>query len=254
MRSRTFWSRYTLIALLTASVFFISPEISWAAPADLVESILGGETDTLEILFMLSLIMLLPSMLIMMTSFTRIIIVLGFLRTSMGLQQSPPNQVLIGIALFLTLFIMQPTLDTIYQEAFIPYEAGEISASEAIDNAQDPLKEFMLKQIKPNNLNLFLQMKNETLPADYTMEDLKDLGLSVIVPAFMTSELKQAFLMGFLLYLPFIIIDMVVASALMSMGMMMLPPAMISMPFKLLLFVLVDGWNLIVTTLVRGFV
>lgn len=253
MRGRIYSFRPYLIPLFTVSFFFLWPELSWAAPIDLVESILGGETDTLEILFMLSMIMLLPSMLIMMTSFTRIIVVLGFLRTSMGLNQSPPNQVLIGIALFLTLFIMQPVLDVMYQEAYLPYEAGELTASQALNIAQDPMKEFMLAEIRPNDLALFLQLKNEELPLDHTMEDLKELGLSVIVPAFMTSELKQAFIMGFLIYLPFIIIDMVVASTLMSMGMMMLPPAMISMPFKLLLFVLVDGWNLIFTTLVRGF-
>lgn len=214
----------------------------------MLESLLNSSTGTLEILLLLSLITLLPSILIMMTSFTRIIIVLSFLRNAMGLQQSPPNQVLIGIALFLSLFIMSPVLTSIHDEAFVPYEAGEITGTEAIDRAEDPIKTFMLKQVKDEDLALFLNLSNTEMP-----DDQMSLKLSVVIPAFITSELKQAFIMGFMIYLPFIVIDMVVASTLMSMGMIMLPPVMISMPFKLLLFILVDGWNLLMDTLVRSF-
>jgi flagellar biosynthetic protein FliP len=215
--------------------------------ADL-EGLLSGPASTLEILFFLSIITLLPSIVIMMTSFTRIIIVLSFLRNAMGLQQSPPNQVLVGIALFLSLFIMQPVVSSIYTEAYVPYEAGEMEASAALDAAQAPLKEFMLRQTKPTDLAMFLRLAGQDMPADPL-----ELNLAVVTPSFMTSELRQAFIMGFLIYLPFIVIDMVVASTLMSMGMIMLPPVMISMPFKLLLFVLVDGWSLLIDTLVRSF-
>ncbi|MDR1603236.1 MAG: flagellar type III secretion system pore protein FliP [Gracilibacteraceae bacterium] len=213
-----------------------------------LEGLLNGQTNTLEILFLLSLITLLPSIVVMMTSFTRIIIVLSFLRNALGMQQSPPNQVLVGIALFLTLFIMQPVFGAVYSEAYLPYEAGEIDGETALTNLQTPLKEFMLRQTKPGDLNTFLGFAELEMPADPL-----DLSLVVVIPAFMTSELRQAFIMGFLIYLPFIVIDMAVASTLMSMGMIMLPPVMISMPFKLLLFVLVDGWALTVDTLVRGF-
>lgn len=214
----------------------------------MLDTLLNSNTGTLEVLILLSVITLLPSILIMMTSFTRIIIVLSFLRNAMGLQQSPPNQVLVSIALFLTLFIMSPVLSTVHAEAYMPYEAGEITAIEAVKQAEAPIKEFMLKQVKSEDLALFLNLANQELP-----ENEMDLSMTVVMPAFMTSELKQAFIMGFLIYLPFIVIDMVVASTLMSMGMMMLPPVMISMPFKLLLFVLVDGWSLLMDTLVRGF-
>ncbi|MDR1070244.1 MAG: flagellar type III secretion system pore protein FliP [Gracilibacteraceae bacterium] len=213
-----------------------------------LEGLLSGQTNTLEILFLLSLVTLLPSIIVMMTSFTRIIIVLSFLRNALGMQQSPPNQVLVGIALFLSLFIMQPVVGAIYTDAYLPYESGEIDGETAVTNMQLPLKEFMLRQTKPSDLNIFLGFAEAEMP-----EDPLDLSMTVVVPSFMTSELRQAFIMGFLIYLPFIVIDMVVASTLMSMGMIMLPPVMISMPFKLLLFVLVDGWALIVDTLVRSF-
>lgn len=222
-------------------------KVSYGAPLD-IEGLLSGETTTLEILFLLSLITLLPSILIMMTSFTRCIIVLSFLRNAMGLQQSPPNQVLIGISLFLTLFIMQPVFAGIYENAYVPYEAEQITGAEAIERMQEPLKDFMLKQVKDDDLDLFLSLSGQTRPTD-----LMELDMTVVVPSFMTSELRQAFIMGFLIYLPFIIIDIVVASTLMSMGMMMLPPVMISLPFKLLLFILVDGWGMLIGTLVRSF-
>jgi flagellar biosynthetic protein FliP len=164
------------------------------------------------------------------------------------MQQSPPNQGLVGIALFLTLFIRQPVIGGIDTEAYLPYEAGEIDGETAVTNLQTPLKEFMLRQTKPGDLNTFLGFAEMEMPADPL-----DLSMTVVIPSFMTSELRQAFIMGFLIYLPFIVIDMVVASTLMSMGMIMLPPVMISMPFKLLLLVLVDGWALTVDTLVRSF-
>lgn len=235
------FSTVMLLALVGPS------KVSYGAPLN-IEGLLSGETTTLEILFLLSVIALLPSILIMMTSFTRCIIVLSFLRNAMGLQQSPPNQVLIGIALFLTLFIMQPVMTNIYEDAYLPYEAEEITGAEAIDRMQVPLKEFMLRQTKDADLDLFMSLSGQTMPSD-PME----LNMTVVVPSFMTSELRQAFIMGFLIYLPFIIIDIVVASTLMSMGMVMLPPVMISLPFKLLLFILVDGWGMLIGTLVRSF-
>lgn len=209
---------------------------------------MSGQTNTLEILFLLSVVTLLPSIIVMMTSFTRIIIVLSFLRNALGMQQSPPNQVLVGIALFLSLFIMQPVVGAIYTDAYLPYEAGEIDGETAVTNMQLPLKEFMLRQTKPSDLNIFLGFAEAEMP-----ENPLDLSMTVVVPSFMTSELRQAFIMGFLIYLPFIVIDMVVASTLMSMGMIMLPPVMISMPFKLILFILVDGWGLLTDQLVRSF-
>lgn len=234
------------IALLIIIFLLARPSDVWAAPT--IDGLLNSVDGNLEVLFLLSIITLLPSILIMMTSFTRIIIVLSFLRNALGLQQSPPNQVLVGIALFLTMFIMSPVLSTIQAEAYVPYEAGEISGAEAIGRMEAPIKEFMLRQTKPEELDLFLSLSNTELP-----EDRMTLKMSIVIPAFVVSELKQAFIMGFLIYLPFIVIDMVVASTLMSMGMIMLPPAMISLPFKLLLFVLIDGWSLLVDTLVRSF-
>lgn len=239
--------RQKFLTVLTLFILLAPAKISYAAPMGL-ENLLSGETTTLEILFLLSAITLLPSILIMMTSFTRCIIVLSFLRNAMGIQQSPPNQVLIGISLFLTLFIMQPVIGEIYESAYLPYEAEQITGTEAITRMQEPLKEFMLRQTKNDDLNLFLSLSGQTMPAEPM-----DLSMTVVIPSFMTSELRQAFIMGFLIYLPFIVIDIVVASTLMSMGMIMLPPVMISLPFKLLLFILVDGWGMLADTLVRSF-
>lgn len=211
----------------------------------------------LEALLLVTLLALAPSLLMMMTSFTRIIIVLSFLRNALGTQQSPPNQVLVGLALFLTLFIMWPTFDTINQTAYQPYRAGELTMEEALSTAETPIKEFMIRQVYSNDLNLFLTIANQRtgrevmMPA--TQEGLLELDMQIVVPAFITSELKRAFTMGFLIYIPFLIIDMVVSSTLMSMGMVMLPPSMISLPFKIMMFVLVDGWGLTISTLVTGF-
>lgn len=211
----------------------------------------------LEALLLVTLLALAPSILIMMTSFTRIIIVLSFLRNALGTQQSPPNQVLVGLALFLTLFIMWPTFTEINETAYKPYREGEITSEEAIELAQAPMKEFMVRQIYTDDVSLFLSISNRqrgeeiALPTDH--DGLLELGMEIIVPSFITSELKRAFTIGFLLFIPFVIIDMVVSSILMSMGMVMLPPSMISLPFKLMMFVLVDGWGLLVSTLVSGF-
>lgn len=213
-----------------------------------------GAMGTLEVLFLLVVLALMPSILMMMTSFTRIVIVLSFLRSALGTQQSPPNQIIIGMALFLSLFVMSPVIKDINTQAYQPYKSGEITQEQAIDNAVVPLKVFMLKQTQNKDLNMFMEMSNTETPTDADGNtELTELSLTVIVPSFMTSELKRAFTMGFLLFLPFLIIDMVVASTLMSMGMVMLPPAMIALPFKLMMFVLVDGWGLLFSTLVRSF-
>lgn len=214
----------------------------------------GSAMDSLKLLFIFALIALAPSILIMMTSFTRIVIVFSFLRNALGLQQTPPNQVLIGLALFLSLFIMNPVFSTMNDTAIKPYTQGEITQEQALENVQLPLKEFMLKQTKTAELNLFLSLSEQSQTiTEINPEQLLGIDLKVIVPAFVTSELKRAFLIGFLLFLPFLVIDMIVASTLMSMGMVMLPPSMISLPFKLMLFVVVDGWSLIMEMLITSF-
>ncbi len=187
----------------------------------------------------------------MMTSFTRYVVIFSFLRSAMGTQQTPPNMVLVGMALILTLFTMSPTLSAINEEAFQPYQEEEITQEEFFQRAQVPLKRFMIDWTRVESLELYCNMSGTPLPE--TEEQVMSLPLTVIIPAFITSELKQAFFIGFLLYIPFMLIDMVVASTLMSMGMVMLPPSMISTPFKLLLFILLDGWQLLFSTLARGF-
>lgn len=201
-----------------------------------------------NVFLLISFLSLLPAALIMFTSFTRIVVVLSFLRQALGGQQIPPNPVIIGLAIFLTLFIMAQPLDTITKDAIKPYMAKQITLEEALKKAEPSVKDFMLKQTRQKDIALFLDITKEKPPA--TPEDI---SIRVLVPAFAISELKTAFEIGFLIYLPFLIIDMVVSSILLSMGMMMLPPVLISLPFKLLLFVLVDGWNLVVGSLVRSF-
>jgi flagellar biosynthetic protein FliP len=211
----------------------------------------SGATEyslTLQILLLMSALTLLPSLLIMMTSFVRIIIVLSLLRQAIGTGQTPPNQVLVGIALFLTLFIMSPVMTEIYDEAIVPFTAGEITQEEALSLASVPVRSFMLAQTRENDLNVFMDMADEPVATPY-----EEVPMTVLVPAFMTSELKTAFTIGFLIYIPFVIIDLVVASVLMAMGMMMLSPMMISMPFKLMLFVLADGWLLIMQSITASF-
>ena len=219
--------------------------------SDAIVNINGSNVQTLELFFILTVMMLLPSIIIMMTSFTRIVISLSFLRTAMGTQQNPPNTVLIGISLFLTLFIMNPVLSDIKQNAYDPYTRQEITQQEAIERAKVPLKDFMLRQTEPSSIKMFCEMAGVDAPE--TTEEASQLAMRVVIPSYMTSELKRAFEIGFLLYLPFLLIDIVVSSTLMSMGMIMLPPAMISMPFKLLLFITVDGWQLMFSSLVQGF-
>ena len=211
-------------------------------------SINGEQMPTLEIFFVLTVMMLLPSIVVMMTSFLRIIIVLSFTRTAIGVQQTPPNIVLVGMAIFLTLFIMNPVVQKIDTEAYQPYKAGEITQEEAIDLAAVPMKEFMLKQTEVSALNLFVDASDSE-----AVENPEDLSLVVIVPAFVTSELKRAFTTGLLLYIPFLLIDIIVSSTLMSMGMIMLPPATIALPFKLLLFVTVNGWELLFASIIKSF-
>lgn len=215
---------------------------------DALVNINGDRVPTLELLLMLSVIALLPSILVMMTSFTRIVIILSFVRNALGVQQVPPSMVMVGISLFLTLFIMDPVISEINTTAYEPYKNGEISQEEVFERAQVPLKEFMLRQTEMSSVNLYVDLSG----AEET-EELTELPMTTIIPAFMTSELKRAFMAGFLLFLPFLLIDIVVSTTLMSMGMFMLPPATISLPFKLLLFVTVDGWQLLFYNLVQSF-
>ena len=217
---------------------------------DSLININGDSVQSLEILFLTTMIALLPSMLVMMTSFSRYIISLSFLRTAMGTQQSPPNVVLVGIALFLTLITMNPVITRIETEAWGPYTEQEIGAEEFIDRASVPLKEYMLDNTKWDTLEMFCNLAHVDVPADRAQAE--ELPLRLIIPSFMTQELQRAFYTGFLLYIPFLLIDVVVSSTLMSMGMVMLPPAMISTPFKLLLFVSVNGWELMFSTLIQG--
>lgn len=203
---------------------------------------------SVEVFFLIALLSLLPAILIMFTSFTRIVVVLSLLRQALGGQQIPPNPVIIGLSIFLTLFVMSPTIDVVMREAVTPYMNKEITFQDALKKAEPSLKGFMLRQTREKDLALFLKIAKERPP-----EKAEELSMRIVVPAFAISELKTAFEMGFLIFLPFLIIDMVVSSILLSMGMMMLPPVMISLPFKLLLFVLVDGWNLVVGSIVRSF-
>ena len=209
----------------------------------------GSLSGTLQMLLVLTVISLAPSILVMMTSFTRIIVVLHFVRTALGLTSTPPNNVLIGLSLFLTLFIMSPVFSRIGTEAVKPYSNGEMNQEEFFEAAMNPLRDFMINQVREEDVQLFLDIADID-----SVSDWDDVPTQVLIPAFIISELRAAFIIGFLIYIPFIIIDMVVASTLMSMGMMMLPPTTISMPFKVLLFIMADGWNLIVGQLVQSFI
>lgn len=208
----------------------------------------GQLSGSLRILLTLTLIALAPTLLIMLTCFTRIIIVLHFTRAALNTQTAPPNQVLIGLALFLTFFIMSPTITKVYDDVIVPFDAGEITQDEALEQGIQPFREFMFKHTQTKDVRLFLDISKTEWSGK-----LEDIPSSVLIPSFIISELRTAFIIGFYIYIPFIVIDMVVASTLMSMGMMMLPPTTVSMPFKILLFVLADGWNLIIGSLVRTF-
>ncbi|HZK42820.1 MAG TPA: flagellar type III secretion system pore protein FliP [Syntrophomonadaceae bacterium] len=216
---------------------------------------IGGEgegtqnpSSVIQLLLLLTVLTLAPAIVILLTSFTRIVVVLSFIRTSLATQQMPPNQVLIGLALFLTFFIMAPTLQLVNNNALQPYMNAEIEQSEAFEKGMEPMRNFMLKQTREKDLALFVKMSNIERPRNFD-----DIPNYVLIPSFIISELKTAFQIGFIIFVPFLVIDMVVASALMSMGMMMLPPMMISLPFKILLFVLVDGWNLVIQSLMLSF-
>ena len=243
----------TLKPLLILILTF-SPALAWAMPgipAFTVETDAAGNQDyslTIQILLLMTGLTLLPAVLIATTSFLRIVIVLALLRQALGTMQTPSNQVLIGLALFLTLFIMAPVLDKVYQEAVSPYLDEQIQFVEAVERGAKPMHQFMLQQTREDDLGMFAEM------ADVTLTDPESVPFKVLIPAFMTSELKTAFQIGFMLFIPFLIIDLVVASLLMSMGMMMLSPMIISLPFKLMLFVLIDGWALVVGTLANSFV
>lgn len=232
-------------------------DLIFATPNTLIPAIdlnIGGSTEpgdvavTLQLLLLLTVLSLAPAILIMMTSFTRIVVVLSFVRTSLATQTMPPNQVLIALALFLTFFVMSPVFAQVNEVALQPFLAGELSQQEALESAAVPLKQFMAKHTREKDLALFLKYNQAERPSS-----IEDIPITMLVPAFIISELKTAFQIGFMIFVPFLVIDMVVASTLMAMGMMMLPPVMISLPFKILLFVLVDGWYLVVQSLLLSF-
>jgi len=210
----------------------------------------GGQTYTLSLqtLLLLTSLTFLPAVLLMMTGFTRIVIVLSLMRQALGTPASPPNQVLIGLSLFLTFFVMSPVLDRIYSDAYKPFSENRITMEQALDRGAVPLRTFMLRQTREADLSLFVKLSNEAMPAR-----AEDVPMKVLIPAYVTSELKTAFQIGFVVFIPFLIIDMLVASVLMSMGMMMVSPVLIALPFKIMLFVLVDGWNLLIGSLAQSF-
>ncbi len=250
-------SKTTLFIILVILFITIFPTWVNAEPIQVpdINFQMQGNTDdpqalstALQLVVLLTVLSLAPAILIMLTSFTRIIVVLSFVRSSLATQQMPPNQVLIGLALFLSFFVMAPTLQEVNSQAIQPYLSGEISQEIAMDKGMDPLRDFMFKQTREKDLALFVTMANMDRPNNFA-----DIPNYVLIPSFIISELKTAFQIGFVIFVPFLVIDMVVASALMSMGMMMLPPMMISLPFKILLFVLVDGWGLVVQSLIMSF-
>lgn len=244
----------SVLTLITGLILFLLPTQSIAANLDIsaftVKTNPDGTQDyslSLQVVILMTLLSFLPSILVMMTSFTRIVIVLAILRQAIGLQTSPSNQVLIGIAFFMTIFVMTPVFDDMYTQAIEPYMNDKIQARDAFEIAQKPLHKFMLDQTRMTDLNAFSEFAN------IKIDKLEDVPMRVVIPAFIVSELKTAFQIGFMLFLPFLIIDLVVASILMAMGMMMLSPMIVSLPFKLMLFVLVDGWSLIMRTLMSSF-
>ncbi|WJH30035.1 MULTISPECIES: flagellar type III secretion system pore protein FliP [Paenibacillus] len=243
-----------LACCLMGLISLASVTVAFAEPIPNIDIQIGSgdggtpSSSSLSIILLITVLSIAPAILVLMTSFTRIVIVLGFIRTSLGTQQMPPNQVLVGLALFLTLFIMSPTLSSINQVALQPYLKGDITQTEALEKAQDPIKKFMFSHTREKDLLLFMKYNQTEKPETY-----QDIPITVMVPAYAISELKTAFQMGFMIFIPFLVIDIVVASTLMAMGMMMLPPVMISLPFKILLFVLVDGWYLVVKSLLLSF-
>lgn len=237
---------FLLSALIFPAEAFAAPDI----PLLTITETNGNQqySTTMQIMLLLTALSFLPALLLVLTSFTRIIVVLSLLRQAIGLQQSPPNPVLVGLALFLTLFIMQPVFDTAWTEAVEPWMAEELTFKEAISAGSIPFREFMLQQTHPSALQQMLDIANEPAPAN-----MDDISMTVLIPAFVISELKTAFQIGFMLFIPFLVLDIVIASVLMAMGMMMLSPLVVSLPFKLMLFVLVDGWTMIIGTLASTF-
>jgi flagellar biosynthesis protein FliP len=242
-----------LIALAATACLFSIP--AWAQTAGMpavtsAPAAGGGQTYTLSLqtLLLLTSLTFLPAVLLMMTGFTRIVIVLSLMRQALGTPASPPNQVLIGLSLFLTFFVMSPVLDKIYTDAYKPFSENRITMDQALDRGAVPLRAFMLRQTREADLTLFVKLSNEAAPAR-----AEDVPMKVLIPAYVTSELKTAFQIGFVVFIPFLIIDMLVASVLMSMGMMMVSPVLIALPFKIMLFVLVDGWNLLIGSLAQSF-
>ncbi len=259
------WLSYVRVALLMLAMWLavgVSAQAPIALPVPTPTPAAGGPSITLnlgdgaesrmatglQVLALMTLLTLAPALMIMLTSFTRIIIVLGFVRRALSTQEVPPTQVLLGMALFLTFFVMAPTWSKIHQEAIAPYLAGETTMAESYKLAEAPTREFLFRNTRKNDLALFLSISQTPRPATRD-----EVPTHVLVPAFIISELQTAFLIGFIIYIPFLIIDMVIGSVLLSMGMMMLPPVIVSLPFKIILFVLVDGWNLIIGSLVRSF-
>jgi flagellar biosynthesis protein FliP len=237
------------LGLAFACLFVLWPGVAWAADPsllDLAES--TGYSSAIKVLLVLTLFSFVPALLLTMTSFTRLVIVFSLLRHALGTQQAPPNQVMVGLALFLTFFVMRPVWVQVHEQSLAPYLDGQIHEKEAFEKALDPLRSFMFRETRKKDLGLFVQLSKTEAP-----KEPSDIPTTVLIPAFITSELKTAFEIAFLLYIPFLVIDMVVASVLMSMGMMLLPPVMISLPFKLMLFVLADGWNMVVKSLVESF-
>jgi len=248
------WFILTFI-LIGLSISFIKVSAQSSISLDF-DNTGSASLESLDVVFLLLFLSIIPSLVLMMTSFTRIIIVFSFLRNALGLQQSPPNQILVGLSLFLTLFIMGPVISEINENAYIPYKEQAITQEIALDRAQIPIKEFMLKQVDNESLELFISISKQEVVIDQNQdvnEQMMNIDLSILVPAFVTSELKRAFLIGFLIYIPFLAIDLIVASTLMSMGMVMLPPGMISLPFKVMVFILANGWGLLMSSLVQGF-
>ena len=248
-------TRHDMLKFLFIVLAWMMPSVVFAQSAGLpvftsAPAAGGGQAYTLSLqtLLLLTSLSFLPAAMLMMTSFTRIIIVLSLLRSALGTQSSPPNQVLIGLALFLTLFVMGPTFDKIYVEAYQPLSENRIQMQEALDKGAVPLRAFMMKQTRETDLALFVKMSGSSAP-----KTAADVPMRVLIPAYITSELKTAFQIGFAVFIPFLIIDMVVASILMAMGMMMVSPAIVSLPFKIILFVLVDGWNLLLGSLAQSF-
>ena len=247
-------TRYKKVIVFILAVLFVAVTMAIRASAGnipyMIENLFGEGAQTVDVIILLTVLSLLPSILLTTTAFLRVLIVMSFVRNALGMQQVPPNQVIISLALFITLFVMSPYLSQMYNYAYVPYANEEITQEEFIERIVEPARSFMLNQVFDSDLQFFVALSHFD---DIDLSDDSTIPMTVLIPAFITSEIKHAFFMGFIIFLPFLVIDMVVASVLMAMGMMMLPPAMISLPFKVLLFVLVDGWQMILGRLITSF-